>query len=539
MHHFKSLAALLPGLTLLANAAPASKSRQATTSDPLLVDLGYASYKGTTLVESGVNHYLGIRFAQPPVGDLRWRAPQDPLDESSLGVQQAVTTGAMCIGINQPVVPGSYVGAIDEDCLFLSVYTPTGSTPDSNLPVWVFIQGGGYAVDANSNLNGTAVVAAGHDIVFVQFNYRVGMFGFLASESIQENGDLNVGLLDQRKALQWVQDYIHLFGGDPNHVVIHGASAGGGSVAHHMAAYGGRDDSLFVGAMPESPFFPTCRSVADMEFQFDNIAAATGCSAQTDPLACLRALDLNTLQALDYNMAFPNTTGIPDYYFLPVIDGDFVRDQMSTQFNNGDFVYVPTMVGGDTNEGDTFVPDLATQAEAGAFLVDQFPKLTVADLAVIDAAYPPIPRDAHADYFGQVSATYGNATFACPGLLISKAVSQYVGEDKSWSYLYNVVDPGVAAGVGVTHTVEWQYIFGLSQQIVTTVMMDYYLSFVRTLDPNPYRDAGTPVFDNFNSQELNRLVINTPLSASGMAPVSSEQLAGCNVWYSLSAVTEQ
>lgn len=89
MHHLKSLAALLPSLALLANAAPASKARQATSQDPLVVDLGYASYNGTTLVESGVNQYLGIRFAAPPVGDLRWRAPQDPVDESSLGVQQA------------------------------------------------------------------------------------------------------------------------------------------------------------------------------------------------------------------------------------------------------------------------------------------------------------------------------------------------------------------------------------------------------------------------------------------------------------------
>lgn len=114
----------------------------------------------------------------------------------------------MCIGINQGISPGY----IDEDCLFLSVYTPTNSTPSSNLPVWVFIQGGGYAVDANYNLNGTEVVARGHDIVFVQLNYRVGAFGFLASEKIRANGDLNVGLLDQRKALHWVKDYIHLVG---------------------------------------------------------------------------------------------------------------------------------------------------------------------------------------------------------------------------------------------------------------------------------------------------------------------------------------
>ena len=96
-----------------------------------------------------------------------------------------------------------------EDCLFIDVYAPTRAKSTSKLPVFFFIQGGGYIADANPNFNGTGLVTAGDlDLIVVTFNYRVGLFGFLASTEIQRDGDLNAGFLDQRKALQWVQEHI-------------------------------------------------------------------------------------------------------------------------------------------------------------------------------------------------------------------------------------------------------------------------------------------------------------------------------------------
>jgi acetylcholinesterase len=99
---------------------------------------------------------------------------------------------------------------VAEDCLYVNVFAPSNATESSKLPVWVYIQGGGYATNANANYNGTGVIQqSGGNIVFVNFNYRVGALGFLASEKVRENGDLNVGLLDQRKLLEWVQKYIY------------------------------------------------------------------------------------------------------------------------------------------------------------------------------------------------------------------------------------------------------------------------------------------------------------------------------------------
>lgn len=162
---------------------------------PNIVDLGYSQYEGVVL-EAGVNQWLGIQFAAPPVGDLRWRAPQDPVTTQTL--QQANEFKPTCLGLFGPGLSNS----TNEDCLYLNVFAPSNATADSKLPVWFFIQGGGYAGDTDQNFNATEVVMkSGYNMVFVQINYRVGAFGFLASEKIREDGDLNVGLLDQRKAL--------------------------------------------------------------------------------------------------------------------------------------------------------------------------------------------------------------------------------------------------------------------------------------------------------------------------------------------------
>jgi acetylcholinesterase len=101
----------------------------------------------------------------------------------------------------------------EEDCLLIHVFAPQTATPASKLPVWFFIQGGGYNTNSNANINGTKVLQqSNNSIVMVNFNYRVSLWGFLASEKVRADGDLNAGLLDQRKALKWVQKYIHLVG---------------------------------------------------------------------------------------------------------------------------------------------------------------------------------------------------------------------------------------------------------------------------------------------------------------------------------------
>ena len=186
------------------------KRHEVDTSGPV-IHLSYASYRGTQL-HNNISQFLGLRYAEPPLGSLRWRAPLPPSstpppehEDVHQGIRQAKAFAPICLGISD-----GDKDSHDEDCLFANVWAPTNATADMKLPVMVFIQGGGYTRNANANWNGTRLVeTSGNGIVFVNFNYRVGLWGFLASEAVREDGDLNVGLLDQRRLLQWVQEHIH------------------------------------------------------------------------------------------------------------------------------------------------------------------------------------------------------------------------------------------------------------------------------------------------------------------------------------------
>ena len=283
-----------------------------------------------------------------------------------------------------------------------------------------------------------------------------------------------------RSTFTWYVDRISLqhliliksqFGGDREHVVIHGDSAGAGSVAFQMAAYGGRDDHLFVGGMAESPFWPTHRTVSEMEFQYDRFAANVSCSANetTDVLACLRSKDTETLQSADWGFnlqTFPGANSTSLWYFLPVVDGTFSDDYLYNQFEQGRIVNVPILVGDDTDEGTGFVSNASTRTDFVTFLKGNFPNLSDADLDTISDAYPEdgfgtFPK--HAAYFPALAQAYGENTLVCPGIAMSYSLSKYLSPDKVWNYRYNVEDlPTVEAGLGVPHVSEKPAIYGVN-----------------------------------------------------------------------------
>ncbi|KAL9097134.1 MAG: hypothetical protein Q9165_000561 [Trypethelium subeluteriae] len=551
------LSSIGPILYLVAGAFTVPHDPHTVKAEPVstLINLGYATYQGTSL-EARVNQYLGLRYAAPPVGDRRWRAPEDPVSED--GTQDATKFGPICVGTGQ-----AFSNATAEDCLYINVFTPSNATATSKLPVWVYIQGGGYATNANANYNGTQVVMSSkNNIVLVNFNYRVGAFGFLASEKVRANGTLNVGLLDQRKALEWVQKYIELaqFGGDPDHVVIHGASAGAGSIAYQLTAYGGRDDGLFVGAIAESPFFPTHRTVAEMEFQFDRFTSNVSCNANSsDVMTCLRSQDAATLQRANVVSPYPGRVNSSLWYFLPVVDGDFSPDLLYNLLEQGKFVKVPTIVGDDTDEGESFAVNATTNEQFLQFLVDNYPNLSSGDLEKINASYPLLPPlPAHALWFHTASQAYGDSTFTCAGNQIAMSVSNYTDRQSSWNYHYNVMDnKGAASGNAVPHTAETPAIFGppngncknstttanacsyyTYNMAIVPVVMDYWISFVRSLDPNTYRVPGSPVWENWGAGVRERR-LKFQINDTVMEDVPSVMRSRCDLWRGLASITEQ
>jgi carboxylesterase type B len=430
-----------------------------------------------------------------------------------------------------------------EDCLFINVWSPSNATVDSKLPVWFFIQGGGYAKNANGNYNGSEVVQqSGHQIVFVNFNYRVGALGFLAGEEVRRHGDLNVGLLDQRKALHWVRQHIRQFGGDPDRVVIHGDSAGAGSVAHHLVASGGRNTDLFVGAVAESTFWPTERTVEQMEFQYDRFVKDLDCETPGDSLECLRALDIETLQKFNIDRPFPggSITPSPLWYFLPVVDGDLIPDHLYSLFSQGKFIQVPLIVSDDTNEGTGFAYNASTPSEVAQFMKNNYPGLSQDQLEMISDAYPvmhSLPK--HAAYFPSAAAAYGEATFTCPGNLMAEAMAKKSSE--VWNYRFNVRDPTeIANGMGVPHVFDLPAIFGVgetneptysyanSNAKIVPITMDYYISFMKALNPNPYRNQDAPEWLSWGLGTGQRLKLQT--NATQMEDVPQGQVDRCSMW---------
>ncbi|KAH9217163.1 Alpha/Beta hydrolase protein [Leptodontidium sp. 2 PMI_412] len=495
------------------------------SSIPLTVDLGYSKYQGSN-VENGVTQWLGIRYAAAPVGDLRFRAPRDPTANTTL--QIANKYGPVCHSSPSTRVDPSK----SEDCLFLNVYAPTdNSKPHS---VFVFFQGGGFNTNSSPNMNANKLINAGaHDIVVVTFNYRVGPYGFLASKEVEANGDLNNGLLDQRKVLQWIQKNVHLFGGDPTHVTIGGASAGGASVDLHLSAYGGRDDNLFHAAAAESQSFGNQLTISESQYQYDTLVKHVGCNTTTDTLECLRSVSIQTLASNNPDIPYPNGPGgNPISMWSPTIDGNFTTDYTYNLFAQGIFIKVPSIFGDSTNEGTIFTPsNLSSTLDMHNFLGDNFPKLTEAQLAQIDVLYPKAEQyPGKGTYWKTGANAYGEMRYNCPGIFISSAIVAS-GMPSSWNYRWNVLSPANAvSGLGVTHAITTASIWGTStapDSALTPTIQAYWTSFIRSKDPNTYKLAAAPKWETFGTVDFQRVLFPNDVKKVAMEGVPADQATRC------------
>ncbi|KAI0466981.1 Alpha/Beta hydrolase protein [Xylaria cf. heliscus] len=417
----------------------------------------------------------------------------------------------------------------------------------------------GYTVNSNANWNGTAVVErSGHNIVLVNFNYRVGLWGFLASRRVRADGDLNVGLLDQRAAMRWVQRHIAQFGGDPDHVVIHGASAGAGSVALHLVAKDTKE-KLFVGAVGESVFFPAQPYLHELEWQFDLVLRRTGCDSDSigddDAMDCLRGQSTEVLQAANVPAAFPGAPAAltPLFFWTPCIDGELLTDLPYRLFERGEFLNVPVMMGSTTDEGTVFAVDASTQEQMTTFLQSNYPLLSAPNTSAILAEYPQMESlPNHAAWFPSTAKAYGETTFTCPVVHILSSYTRHLNTSQAWGYWYDVYDAeNAAAGLGVPHIFESWAIFGPDSPSgagqgprgyytynagVVPVMMDYWISFVRTLDPSTLRFPGTPAWTDWGRGGRRLRVMTGDIVVES---ITDDQQARCAFWKDLAPVMRQ
>ncbi|KAI1261886.1 lipase [Xylariaceae sp. FL1019] len=329
-----TLGALASGFTAVSAAAVAVSNSTGPTANTL-----NGTFEGRYVPEWEQDVFLGMPYAQPPIGPLRYRWPQH-INESFDGTQNATQYGYSCM---------QYVTGLEmsEDCLTINVVRPA-RTQNKSLPVLVWIYGGGlYAgstADPQYNMSGIVKLSQdmGQPVVAVSMNYRLGQWGFLQTVQILAEGSSNAGLLDQRLALHWIQENIAAFGGDPDKVVVWGESAGAQSIAYHMFAYDGRDDHLWRGAILESGG-PTGAQVETLSWYNSavaNLSQAVGCGTSSDQLSCLRGVDSATL----FNAH-------PSVVWNPLLDGDFLTAYPSQLMPQGKYNAKPLITGANTDEG--------------------------------------------------------------------------------------------------------------------------------------------------------------------------------------------
>ena len=436
-----------------------------------------------TVEASGVRSFKGIPFAQPPVGDLRFREPQ-PV-KNWKGVRKANAFGPRAMQLPLFSDMNFRSNGMSEDCLYLNVWTAAKSAKES-LPVLVYFYGGGFVGGDGSEYRYDGESLAGRGMVTVTINYRLGIFGFLAHPDLTKesahHSSGNYGLLDQHAALVWVQKNIAAFGGDPKRVTIGGESAGSFSVSAQMASP--LSEGLFAGAIGESGSLLGGRTVALADGEKNGVTFATGLGNKS--LADLRALSAaDLLAATAKGGRFPT---VADGYFLPTSPEDI--------FKAGEQMHVPLLAG--WNSAEQNYHSILGKDEP---TVENYEK-----------AVRTLYGGKADDILGQYKATSPEAVKQAATDLASDRFIAYstwkwidlhskTGGKPVYRYLYNrprpapVANPAAVVAPGAGHSWEIEYALGnlktnkvyawtADDDKVSETMEAYFANFIKTGDPN-------------------------------------------------------
>ncbi|WVQ79887.1 hypothetical protein IAT38_001987 [Cryptococcus sp. DSM 104549] len=478
--------------------------------------------EGQPIVISGVRQssigqdlYLGIPFAQPPVGDLRFTPPQ-PVTYNTTFTAQKNPPGC-------PQAPtatsGYYPYGLSEDCLYLNVFAPEGANGTTAwLPVMVFIYGGSFTGGSASVYNGSGIVAhglqTGKPFIYVVLNYRLGALGWGAGSGFAENNAANLGLRDIKQGLGWVKENIWAFGGNPDQVTVFGESAGAIAIS---LLYLDPEVDLFKSAIMESgaqstlPIGPTNTTWDDA---YKALLEAANCSVTitlTTPFECLRNLDVERL--LEAQLLVKNQTQFAGFVYGPTIDGDLIPDSPHTLIAEGKFAKKPFITGNNKDEGTAFVPAIVNTTLFGLGFVDivEPNKPSNETLLQVVGLYPAgdpslnSPFDTGNETFGrttawkQAAAYFGDATFQANRRHFLRNANNY-GFNQTWTYQFEQNTPGAAGYLGVYHGSEIPYVFAIARPdagseifssnyteadgALSDTIMDYWINFAYYTDPN-------------------------------------------------------
>ena len=453
------------------------------------------------IVVNGVNEWLGIPYAAPPVGALRWQPPQPATAWS--GTLNATAFASIC---TQAAVGKSGPNTGSEDCLYVNVWAPPGA---KGLPVMVHIHGGGF-FKGSGNGDNTLLVNTGN-VVVVSMNYRLNIFGFLANRAMGKNpGDY--GLQDQQAALAWVQENVGSFGGDPDNVTIFGESAGGSSVCDQIASPTAA--GLFHKAISTSGEYNTlfgvpgatrpggsedlepqdCKSdlptLTEAEAIGDAFAVAVGCPGSSNVAACLQAVPAQTVS---------DAASIPGSgYFAggkgtvaPTLNGTTLPMTLRQALQSGRVNRVPVIAGTDRDENLVGFP--VTASDYTALIQTQYASIAQRVLSL----YPLSRFNSPFVAYRTVSA---DSNTVCSALRTAEELSRWM---PVFEYEIDYGDPWPARftgeSMGASHVAAWSLTpvanLDVNQQLLQKQELAFVTTFART--GNPTGD-GTPVWPRFH-----------------------------------------
>jgi para-nitrobenzyl esterase len=459
--------------------------------------------------------FLGVRYAAPPVGELRWRPPQPP--EKWSGTRKTTEFGASC-----PQLPAGWLPTIpwNEDCLYLNIWTSQLSL-HANLPVMVFFHGGSNAA-GYSQLTPLGPPLSRLGVVFVSANYRLGPLGFLAHPALtaesEHHSSGNYGLLDQLQALKWVRENISRFGGDPSRITVMGQSAGAVDICLLMASP--MSAGLFLQAIMESG---DCQGVFNEDIRTSiqyNLIPGTG-----EGMGVRFARDLGIA---DGPGALQKLRSVPagkimeawskdrqQVHFDAIVDGWVVPDQPATIFAEGKEVRVDVLAGSNADEATVF-------GHGGPKTIDQYKDYLRDDTGKYsDQEFRAYPAVSDAD----VAARYlqlQNDSFAYGAYSMARTMT-HAGQ-KTYLYYFSYADTGKRAALGAHHGEElyflgdsfpadWEH--GRDDEKLGKIMRQYWTQFAKTGNPNA---PGLPVWPAYDARTDQSFELGRTIGARPIAP---------------------
>ncbi len=461
-----------------------------STQEPAQVKVEGGIIQGT--IENDLTVYKGIPFAAPPVGDLRWKAPQ-PVEKWE-GIKQTTEFAP------SPIQAGNPPGGKSEDCLYLNVWTPAKSAKDK-LPVLVWIYGGGFGGGSTAYPVHDGTNLAKKGVVLVSITYRVGLIGFLAHPELTaespDNVSGNYGLLDQIAALKWIQRNITAFGGDPNKVTIFGESAGG--IAVSMLCASPLAKGLIHGAISQSggSFGPTRPTT----YPGENMKTLK--QAEADGEAYVKTVGVSSINELrEMTPDQLPRVGMHMGNGWPIVDGYVIPDVQHKMYEEGNYNDIPVLIGYNSDEGISF-SGRGTPEEHIASVKDRYGEFADKLLAAYPVAENKMPKTAR--------DLMRDAAFGWHTWIWARLQSQ-TGKSKVYYYYFDqhpeYPEDSPMYGSGSPHGQDVAYVFmnldpsgrqtTPADLELSEIMGTYWTNFAKFGDPNGNGLPEWPAFSDSN-----------------------------------------